>query len=102
MELPGLSVIEAVRPPPEEQAGAASTGAADDQEVVTSIRELRRGYRDFALVSPVAEETYWGTGGQVPLYASGPGVDDFPILIEQTDIFHIAASHLGLTDSWPR
>jgi alkaline phosphatase len=42
------------------------------------------------------------TGGQVPLYAMGPGVDQFPILIEQTDIFNIAASHLGLADSWPK
>ena len=42
------------------------------------------------------------TGGQVPLYASGPGVDEYPVLIEQTDIFHIAASHLGLSDTWPR
>ena len=67
MELPGLSVIEAIRPASGDRAETAAAGEQGDQEAVTSIRELRRGYRDFALVSPVAEETYWGTGGQVPL-----------------------------------
>jgi len=36
------------------------------------------------------------SGAQVPLYASGPGVDEFPSFIEQTEIFDLAARHLGL------
>lgn len=42
------------------------------------------------------------SGSQVPIYVSGPGADKFPTLIEQTDIFHIMASHLGLSETWPR
>ncbi len=41
------------------------------------------------------------SGVQVPLYASGPGIDDLPQYLLQTDIFHIAATHLGLSDTWP-
>jgi len=36
------------------------------------------------------------SGVQVPLYASGPGVEDLPRFLKQSDIFHIAATHLGL------
>ena len=41
------------------------------------------------------------TGVQVPLYASGPGADKLPQYLLQSDIFHITATHLGLSDSWP-
>lgn len=41
------------------------------------------------------------SGVQVPLYASGPGIEDLPQYLLQTDIFHIAATHLGLSDTWP-
>jgi len=36
------------------------------------------------------------SGVQVPLYAAGPGVEDLPHFLKQTDVFHIAATHLGL------
>jgi alkaline phosphatase len=41
------------------------------------------------------------SGAQVPLYASGPGVDEFPRFIEQTEIFDLATKHLGLTGAAP-
>jgi alkaline phosphatase len=41
------------------------------------------------------------SGVQVPLYASGPGSDNLPIFMRQAEVFHIAATHLGLSDSWP-
>lgn len=36
------------------------------------------------------------SGVQVPVYASGPGVDAFPEYMRQADVFTIAARHLGL------
>lgn len=39
------------------------------------------------------------SGVQIPFYASGPGVDDLPNYMQQTDVFHIAARHLGFGDS---
>ncbi len=42
------------------------------------------------------------SGAQVPVYVSGPGAEKLPTLIEQTDIFHIMASHLGLSETWPK
>ncbi len=41
------------------------------------------------------------SGVQVPLFASGPGVENWPIFMPQTEIFHIAKNHLGLKDSLP-
>jgi alkaline phosphatase len=45
--------------------------------------------------SPFWEEH---TGVHVPVYASGPGVDSWSNFIQQADVFHIAAKHLGLGD----
>ncbi len=61
MDLPELSVVEAVQAAPR----AASQPDPSDEEEVTSVRDLRRGYRDFAIVSPQPEETIWGTGNEV-------------------------------------
>jgi hypothetical protein len=61
MELPGLSIVESVRKEPK----AARRPAASEDPEVTSIRDLRRGYRDFAIVSPAPEETLWGTDNSV-------------------------------------
>lgn len=61
-----LSVISPQVTAPKD--GAEQTGtdaAAGDQEEVTSIRELRRGYRDFRIVSPTPEQHIWGTGNEV-------------------------------------
>ena len=41
------------------------------------------------------------SGVQVPILASGPGVEQWPIFMPQTEIFHIARKHLGLEDSLP-
>ena len=36
------------------------------------------------------------TGADVPLLASGPGANEIPATVRQTDIFHIMMRHLGL------
>jgi alkaline phosphatase len=41
------------------------------------------------------------SGVQVPIHASGPGVDQWPIFMPQTEIFHIARKHLGLEETLP-
>jgi len=41
------------------------------------------------------------SGVHVPLYLSGPRATEVPQFVEQTDVFHFAATHLGLSDSWP-
>ncbi len=46
--------------------------------------------------SPIME---YHTGSQVPIFGSGPGIDLLPTFMRQTDIFRIAARHLGLTDN---
>ena len=38
------------------------------------------------------------SGVQVPILASGPGVEQSPVFMQQTEIFHIARKHLGLND----
>jgi len=42
------------------------------------------------------------TGAQVPVFASGQNVHDLPAFMQQVDIFHIAADHLGLSTAAPR
>jgi hypothetical protein len=61
MELPGLSIVESARKAPRAER---RQDAAEEPEL-TSIRDLRRGYRDFAIVSPAPEETLWGTDNAV-------------------------------------
>lgn len=39
------------------------------------------------------------TGVQVPILASGPGTEHWPVFMPQTEIFHIARKHLGLNES---
>jgi hypothetical protein len=64
VELPGLSVVEAVpRPGTAPGAGAAGEGA----EKPLSLQELRRMYRDFAITSPAQEEWIQGTGNSVTI-----------------------------------
>lgn len=48
--------------------------------------------------SPFWEEH---SGVQVPIYASGPGVNRLPTFVHQTDVYKIAAAHLGLSEKWP-
>ena len=68
MDLPGLSVIAPQKPVPHpltEIAPAAEESELDPQEEVTSIRDLRNGYRDFAIVSPTQDQSFWGTANQL-------------------------------------
>jgi len=63
IELAPISVIEA---PIYEKAPEATTedGAADGGEEV-SLKTLRRNYKDFAIVSPQAEESVWAPDGPI-------------------------------------
>ena len=45
--------------------------------------------------SPLSE---YHTGSQVPVFASGPGVEALPTLMDQRDIFGLALRHLELDD----
>lgn len=77
MELPGLSVVEFYRPP--SAAAGAEADAEGEQEEVTDIRELRKGYRDFRITSPQPEEHITGTENRLTIswdsrYALQPGM----------------------------
>lgn len=62
VDLPGLSVISPQRNPSATVTTAGQAAFEDeDTEEVTSVRQLRRGYRDFHLVSPTQEEALWNT-----------------------------------------
>ena len=71
MELPGLSIISAQKPlaPPVIASSVPASGGPEPeaQQEVTSIRELRRGYRDFAIVSPTQGQTIWSTGNETSI-----------------------------------
>jgi hypothetical protein len=61
MDLPGLSVISAQRP----QAGSpgarqAAEKPGEDGDVTMSLGDLKRGYRDFAIVSPIQDQVFTG------------------------------------------
>ncbi len=70
LELRELSVIspqvrvvapkEAIRPSQRQSVDG-------EQQEVTSIRDLRRGYRDFAIVSPLHEQSFLGTGNEATI-----------------------------------
>ena len=71
LDLPGLSIISAqkpVAPPVIPGTISASDGPEPEpQQEVTSIRDLRRGYRDFAIVSPAQDQNIWGTGNEASI-----------------------------------
>ena len=62
MDLPPLSVIETDIQVPEPQAEGAEA-AAESQE--PTPRDLRRQFRDFRIIQPANEETFWGTANTV-------------------------------------
>jgi hypothetical protein len=64
MDLPELSVISPAEPPDLPEQAQAVDGQADAKPV-TDLRELRRGFRDFAISQPQADETFWGTENRV-------------------------------------
>jgi hypothetical protein len=82
VELPGLSVVDAVQSPAiVPGAGTAGEGA----EKPLSLQDLRRMYRDFAIISPAHEEWIQGTGNSVTISwgmreAPQPGMMVIPII----------------------
>ena len=80
LKLRALSVISPQKPSPSAQAGKEVVGAeGDPDDAETSIRKLKEGYRDFSIVSPAPDQTFWGTENTVPIgwntrYALQPGM----------------------------
>jgi hypothetical protein len=69
MELPGLSIISAQKSTTQSPAARARAEAVAVEgqagEEVVSIRDLRRGYRDFAIIHPIPDQVFIGTGNEV-------------------------------------
>jgi hypothetical protein len=78
MDLPPLSVIETDIQVPEP---AAETAAAEDKP--PTARELRKQYRDFRIIQPQNEETFWGTANTVTVSwgSSQPVLPDMNVLL---------------------
>ena len=68
MDLPGLSVIAPQLPanprPAADVASDEETAGGDPGQEVTSIKDLRNGYRDFKLVSPTPDQVFVGTSNE--------------------------------------
>jgi len=82
MEMPGISVVEAVPGAPV-SPGADGSDAGAGQAM--DIRELRRMYRDFAIISPQQEEYIQGTANSVTISwgmreAPQPGMKVIPVV----------------------
>ncbi len=70
LELRGLSVISPQKPSSVSKASSqplATEPVVGGEQEVTSIRELRRGYRDFAIVSPAQDQNFWDTGNEATI-----------------------------------
>ena len=63
MVLPELSVIETDVDVPE--SGTPQGEAEASEPLPLTPRELRRKYRDFRIISPQPDETFWGTANSV-------------------------------------
>jgi hypothetical protein len=80
VKLKGLSIISPQKPAPSATEDKEAAGAeGDPDDAVTSIRKLKKGYRDFAIVSPAPDQTFRGTENTVPIgwntrYALQPGM----------------------------
>lgn len=61
LSLPPLSVVE-TEPAPTDTAKAAG---AEASVAAPTLRDLRRMYRDFRIMAPQPEETFWGTANTV-------------------------------------
>lgn len=76
MDLPELSVIETDIDVPEPADAGADSEMAGEQAPLTP-RELRRKYRDFRIISPQQEETFWGTENSVVVsWGSSQPIDE--------------------------
>jgi hypothetical protein len=62
VDLPPLSVIETDIQVPDK---AAQAEAAQAEPAPPTTRELRRKFRDFRIIQPQNEETFWGTANTV-------------------------------------
>lgn len=62
MQLPELSVIKTDPPPVAPNPSAGESGTEDQ---AMTPREMRRQFRDFRIMQPQPEETFWGTENQV-------------------------------------
>jgi len=63
MQLPELSVIDTDYE--EEEAADTEAAATGEESEELTPRDLRRLYRDFKILSPANEETFWGTANAV-------------------------------------
>ena len=66
LDLPELSVIETEKP-----AQPVEPPAAEQEDEAKTLRELRKMYRDFKVIQPLAEETFWGTANSVTVSWGG-------------------------------
>lgn len=57
MDLPPLSIIET--PDYQTNSGPAAAGAEGEEDTEIPFRTLRREYSDFAIISPLSEESIW-------------------------------------------
>jgi len=67
MELPPLSIVEAPVYEKTAREAAAAAGDAGEQDTEIPLKTLRRTYRDFAIISPIAEESVWHPEQAVPI-----------------------------------
>lgn len=79
MKLRELSVVPVPNYNVRKRAVAAPESVANADGTVTDLNALKRGYRDFALVSPTPEQTFTGTGNVATIawdtqYALQPGM----------------------------
>lgn len=65
MDLPTLSVVEV--PVYEKTARESAKNATGEQNTEISLKNLRRKYRDFAIISPQNEESVWNPQQAVPV-----------------------------------
>jgi hypothetical protein len=65
VELKPISVIEAPAYQVKPKSGDAAGDAEGDKEM--SLQDLRKNYRDFAIVSPQQEESVWRPDGPFPV-----------------------------------
>ena len=63
MDLPELSVIDTDYE--EEQTGETEAAASGEETDELTPRDLRRIYRDFRILTPANDETFWGTSNAV-------------------------------------
>jgi len=81
-------------------SGLAPQGHAPTGRFVR-IRTLEGGIMGIGYATNDSEFWEEHSGVQIPLYASGPGIERLPQFLFQSDVFRIAASHLGVGESWP-